>query len=98
MVHSENGTQIDLVLNRLNTVGTFSAARLGIEIVLVATEKENPPKNSTPLLKFDVRLRKSLDDEHTPGVFNIINICSPFSLENDNGDLGIFNKSIIHLF
>lgn len=83
MVHSENGTQIDLVLNRLDTVPSFSAARFGVEVVLVATEGR--PSNSTQPIRFDVKLRKSLDDEHTPGVFNVINVCSPNSLANASG-------------
>lgn len=82
MVHSENGTQIDLVLNRLDTFRTFAASRFAVEIVLVATEETitNSSERS-----FAVKLRKSLDDEHTPGVFNIVDICSPYSLAHANG-------------
>lgn len=83
MVHSENGTQIDLVLKGLDAFPAFRSARFGLEVVLVANE--SPMFNASLKHKFDVKLRKSLDDEHTPGMFNIIDICSPHSLANANG-------------
>lgn len=81
MVRSENGTQIDLVLSRLDTIPTFISARFAVEVVLLTSEQKKANSSNN----FKVNLRKSLDDEHTPGIFNIIDIFSPNSLANANG-------------
>ncbi|GAB0092780.1 glycosylated lysosomal membrane protein [Sergentomyia squamirostris] len=77
LMHTENSTQIDLILDSVHTNETFPQPRFAIEVVLVAME---PRKDN-----YTVVVRKSLDDEFTPGIFKIINVASPASLNASSG-------------
>lgn len=88
MLHSENGTQIDAVLERLNASdgGDVDRQRFAIEVVQIATEPRTPENLTEEYLgDYLVQRRRSLDDEHTPGVFELVDILSPAARANGSG-------------
>jgi Lysosomal transcription factor, NCU-G1 len=79
LLHSSNSTQIDIVLNHVKIVSGFSNPRFAIEILLFCTE--DLTANNT----FYFSKRKSIDDEHTPGIFEVYDILSPKSMRDGGG-------------
>ncbi|XP_015586075.1 glycosylated lysosomal membrane protein isoform X2 [Cephus cinctus] len=77
MLHSENSTQIDLIIDHLQTNTSFLQSRFAIEVLLVSEGNSN----STMIIDG----KKTLDDEHTPGIFEVDEIRTP----NNNYDNGI---------
>uniref|UniRef100_A0A1B0DMW1 Lysosomal transcription factor n=1 Tax=Phlebotomus papatasi TaxID=29031 RepID=A0A1B0DMW1_PHLPP len=77
LMHTENSTQIDLILDSVLTNETFENPRFAIEVILVAME---PHRDN-----YTVVVRKSLDDEFTPGIFKIVNVASPASVNASSG-------------
>lgn len=63
MLHSENATQIDIIINNLTTARNFTKSRFAFELLFAS---ENDP-NST--LNLDQKWK--LDDEFTPGIFEV---------------------------
>lgn len=74
MLHTENSTQIDIVLDHIQTNKTFSNSRFAIELIAVGVGDPEIPMFIDP--------KKSLDDEHTPGIFEVkmIGNCNYFYL------------------
>lgn len=64
MLHTENSTQVDIILDNLQTNETFSNSRFAIELLMVG--------GGDPDILMFVDPKKSLDDEHTPGIFEVI--------------------------
>lgn len=77
LLHSINVTQVDLELIDLTPNATISDLRVAAEFVMVTSES---PKGS-----FAIKERKTVDDEHTPGTFRLVDIVSP---DGDNGTQG----------
>lgn len=73
LLHSMNATQVDIEFLKLasKAIG-FENARIAAEFVLVAGELVREQS-------FVVSKRKTLDDEHTPGIFELIDVTSPES-------------------
>lgn len=70
MLHSENATQVDIVIDNLETKKDFSKSRFALELLVVS---EDDP--STTLA---IDTKRKLDDEFTPGIFEvpyIIKLC-----------------------
>lgn len=65
MLHTENSTQIDIILDHMQTNETFSNSRFAIELLVVG--------GGDPEILMFVDPKKSLDDEHTPGIFEVMN-------------------------
>lgn len=65
MLHTENSTQIDIILDHMQTNETFSNSRFAIELLVVG--------GGDPEVLMFVDPKKSLDDEHTPGIFEVMN-------------------------
>lgn len=63
LLHSENVTQLDIILNNLETKKEFSNSRFAFELLLVS---ENDAKST-----FTIDAKKKLDDEFTPGIFEV---------------------------
>lgn len=63
MLHTENSTQVDIILDHIQTNQTFSNSRFAIELLAVG--------GGDPEIHMFVDPKKSLDDEHTPGVFEV---------------------------
>lgn len=81
LLHSENGTQVAMMLDQLNVTDAKTDGarrRFALEWFHVASE---PPGAG----EFSVQHRRVLDDEHTPGVFELRDIVSPGSMLYANG-------------
>lgn len=64
LLHSANSTQLDIVIDHLQTNKNFSSSRFALELLILS---END-FNST--VAIDVK--RSLDDEFTPGIFEVM--------------------------
>lgn len=71
LLHSMNATQVDIEFFKLARKG-IEKVRIAAEIILIASELDQEKS-------FVVSTRKTLDDEHTPGIFELIDITSPES-------------------
>lgn len=69
LLHTSNSTQIDIVFN--NITNRFANPRFAIELLFVVSEQAVVGSD------FEVTKRKTLDDQHTPGIFEIVDILSP---------------------
>ena len=69
LLHTSNSTQIDIVFN--NITNRFANPRFAIELLFVVSEQ------AVVGSEFEVTKRKTLDDEHTPGIFEIVDVLSP---------------------
>lgn len=78
-MHSDNVTQVDMEFFELATNKSFPQPRLAAEVVFMVDEK------STGNQTFKISKRKTLDDEHTPGIFELIDISSPESFMASRG-------------
>lgn len=67
MLHTENSTQIDIILDNIQTNQSFTHSRFAIELLVVGEGNPDIPMFVNP--------KKSLDDEHTPGIFEVILDC-----------------------
>lgn len=61
MYHSENSTQIDLIINNFET--SFKHSRFGFELLTVSQSNKN--------LSMIIDTKKSIDDEYSPGVMTV---------------------------
>lgn len=86
LLHSINVTQVDMEFINLSSNKTFESPRIGAEFILLATESTNNP--------FTITKRKTVDDEHTPGTFTLIDIISP---DARNGTQGTIHFLLVHL-
>ncbi|KAJ0175312.1 hypothetical protein K1T71_009453 [Dendrolimus kikuchii] len=77
LIHTANSTLVDLSLVNLTTSHDFNSSRFALHFILVSTDSETDTMRYT--------MRKSLDDEHTPGVFEIVEIKTPESYRNGDG-------------
>ncbi|XP_047996046.1 glycosylated lysosomal membrane protein A-like [Leguminivora glycinivorella] len=68
LIHTANSTLIDIHLANLTQSRDFNASRFALRLILVASDDSGAMAR---------RVEKSLDDEHTPGVFEIIEIKTP---------------------
>ena len=85
LVHSENSTQFDLVFDGLKVNSTFNAPRFAAELVFISSE-ERASSNDDTQHRFNIHEKRSLDDEHTPGIFELIEIASPQSYTASRGN------------
>lgn len=90
MLHSENSTQIDIVFNKLETNSTFTNSRFGMEFLLVSDQIPNNPMS--------IDVMKSLDDEHTPGIFEVIKKHIFISIDKSIGHIESRNYVLTKMF
>ncbi|XP_078052333.1 glycosylated lysosomal membrane protein isoform X1 [Augochlora pura] len=69
MLHTENSTQVDIILDHMQINKTFSNSRFAIELLVVGGGNPDIPLFIDP--------QKSLDDEHTPGIFEVVEVRTP---------------------
>ncbi|XP_017755803.1 PREDICTED: glycosylated lysosomal membrane protein A-like [Eufriesea mexicana] len=76
MLHTENSTQVDIILDNIQTNKSFTNSRFAIELLVVGEGNPDIPMFINP--------KKSLDDEHTPGIFEVVEVRTPpyKSMEN----------------
>ncbi|KAF7991239.1 hypothetical protein HCN44_002801 [Aphidius gifuensis] len=67
MYHSENSTQIDVIINNFET--SFKNSRFGFELLTVSQSNKN--------LSMIIDTKKSIDDEYSPGVMTVISMKLP---------------------
>ncbi|KAJ2949555.1 hypothetical protein O0L34_g15474 [Tuta absoluta] len=77
LIHTANSTLVDISLVNLTLTKEFNASRFGLHLVLVSTD------DARGRMRYD--MRKSLDDEHTPGVFEIVELRTPESYASGDG-------------
>ncbi|EZA48305.1 hypothetical protein DMN91_008232 [Ooceraea biroi] len=77
MLHTENSTQLDIILDHLETTKAFSASRFAVELLVVG--------GGDPKIPMFVDPKKSVDDEHTPGIFEVVEVRTPPYRESDGG-------------
>ncbi|KZC13593.1 Lysosomal protein NCU-G1, partial [Dufourea novaeangliae] len=69
MLHTENSTQVDMILDHVETNKTFSSSRFAIELLVVG--------GGNPEIPMFINSKKNLDDEHTPGIFEVVEVRTP---------------------
>ncbi|XP_053611252.1 glycosylated lysosomal membrane protein-like [Plodia interpunctella] len=77
LIHTANSTLVDVSLVNLTQTRDYNASRFALRLVVVGTDDHS--------LNMSYTMRKSLDDEHTPGVFEIIEIRTPESSSRGDG-------------
>uniref|UniRef100_A0A1B6E8L9 Lysosomal protein NCU-G1 n=1 Tax=Clastoptera arizonana TaxID=38151 RepID=A0A1B6E8L9_9HEMI len=73
LLHSGNASQVDIVLNKLTTL--YPKSRFGIHLIAASTDDLNAT--------VAVKARQTLDDEHAPGVFNVVEVLTPKAVAED---------------
>ncbi|KOC69813.1 Lysosomal protein NCU-G1 [Habropoda laboriosa] len=76
MLHTENSTQVDIILDNIETNKSFNRSRFAIELLVVGGGNPNIPMLVNP--------KKTVDDEHTPGIFEVIEARTPPYKSMDN--------------
>ncbi|KOB74412.1 Lysosomal protein NCU-G1 [Operophtera brumata] len=61
LIHTSNSSLVDVHLVNLTSAEEYNATRFALRLLLVSTDRLSD--------SWDFTMRKSLDDEHTPGVF-----------------------------
>lgn len=69
--------QVDLIADKINYMN-YSSPRIAIEFLLVTSENKTEGG-------FMLNKRRNLDDEFTPGIFDVFNIVSPRSNNDSRG-------------
>lgn len=65
---------------------SFRSPRIAAEFVLLASESTKNP--------FTISKRKTVDDEHTPGIFRLVDIISPNGRNGTQGSFQIKSLSL----
>lgn len=63
LIHTANSTMVDIILENMTTSDTFAKPRFALEIIFLRNDDDFHPMM--------VKMRKGLDDEHTPGIFEV---------------------------
>uniref|UniRef100_A0A1B6JGH5 Lysosomal protein NCU-G1 n=1 Tax=Homalodisca liturata TaxID=320908 RepID=A0A1B6JGH5_9HEMI len=75
LLHSGNASQMDLTVEKLTT--QYTNSRFGLHLVTVSSDNVNGTVT--------VRPRKTLDDEHAPGVFTMVEMLTPPAMAGQCG-------------
>lgn len=75
LFHTAHSMQIDLVAEKINS--TYTNPRIAIELLMVSEENRDDGN-------YAINRIRNLDDEFTPGIFDVYNVVSPLSNNNDN--------------
>lgn len=70
--------QIDLIAENITAAQNYSSARIAVEFLFVSSENKTEGT-------FKVNKRRNLDDEFTPGIFDVFDIVSPRSDHDSRG-------------
>lgn len=68
LLHTENATEIDLILKDIRVDRNFSCTRMAIGVTVVSMDEARS--------NYSLSTRRSVDDEFTPGIFEVINLSS----------------------
>ncbi|CAH0385567.1 unnamed protein product [Bemisia tabaci] len=75
LLHTANSTQIDMTIDHFTTA--YPNSRFAVELAFVSSETENSD--------LELKSKKSLDDEHSPGVFTVIELQTENSKKGNVG-------------
>lgn len=76
LLHTANSMQIDIIANKIRS--NFSSPRIAIELLTISSEDEREGS-------YKLNRIRNLDDEFTPGIFDVYNLLSPRSDNNTKG-------------
>lgn len=76
LYHSSHSMQLELIVENINH--NYSSPRAAVEFLIVSSE--NKTEGS-----FKLKKRRNLDDEFTPGIFDVFDIVSPRSHDDTRG-------------
>lgn len=68
LLHTENATEIDLILKDIRVERNFACPRLALGVTVVSMDEAKG--------NLSLNIRRSVDDEFTPGIFELINLSS----------------------
>ncbi|GLH13426.1 Glycosylated lysosomal membrane protein [Gryllus bimaculatus] len=77
LLHTPNTSQVDFVIDGLTTEPSFSNSRFALELVLLGSDQTAS--------NIQIVERQSLDDEHAPGVFTLVDVETPDSAGSAKG-------------
>jgi Lysosomal transcription factor, NCU-G1 len=77
LYHGSDSIQIDLIAKNLNYMN-YSSPRIAVEYLIVSSENKSEGS-------FKLKKRRNLDDEFTPGIFDVQDIVSPRSAKDGRG-------------
>ncbi|XP_026333413.1 glycosylated lysosomal membrane protein-like [Hyposmocoma kahamanoa] len=77
LIHTANSTLVDLNFVNLTSSEEFKAPRFAVRLRMASRDP------NTDSMRY--YMRKSLDDEHTPGVFEVMELKTPESYYNGDG-------------
>lgn len=73
--HNANSSQVDIALNKLNVNGSLTAhSRIGLGYLFVQQLPTHQQGNTTDAERIQYKVTKTLDDEHSPGVFEMVSL------------------------
>uniref|UniRef100_A0A224XHJ0 Putative lysosomal transcription factor n=1 Tax=Panstrongylus lignarius TaxID=156445 RepID=A0A224XHJ0_9HEMI len=75
LLHTTNATQIDVILDKLQV--KYGKSRYSLGLLIASTDQKH--SNLTQIK------RKSLDDEHSPGIFTLGEVLTPVNVSSDKG-------------
>ncbi|XP_012257715.2 glycosylated lysosomal membrane protein B-like [Athalia rosae] len=84
ILHSENATQIDVIIENFQTNSSFENSRFAVELLIIGDHSVNSSMN--------INVKQTLDDEHTPGIFEMVEIRMP--LRSVLGDCDTCNNQM----
>lgn len=76
LFHTSNSMQIDIIANKVQS--NFSSPRIAIELLMISSEDQKEGS-------YKVNRIRNLDDEFTPGIFDVYNILTPRSFNDSLG-------------
>lgn len=76
LFHTANAMQIDIVAENINS--SFKSPRIAMELLLVSFEEKSEGD-------YKINRIRNLDDEYTPGIFDVYNVVSPRADNNNHG-------------
>ncbi|KAI8433977.1 hypothetical protein MSG28_012128 [Choristoneura fumiferana] len=80
LIHTSNSSLLDVQLVNMSATRGFNSSRFALRLLLVGTEDDRGTMVEDVV--------KSLDDEHTPGVFEIIELKTPVCARGGGGGGG----------
>lgn len=75
LLHTENATEIDLILKDMRVERNFSCPRMALGLTVVSQDDAKS--------NFSLNVRRSVDDEFTPGIFELIKLSSRGGAEGE---------------
>lgn len=69
LLHNSNSMQLDIVFDRFKVKKNHKGPRLAIQFAFITSDNK-----TSGITSYNITKRRTLDDEHTPGIFELDNI------------------------